>query len=127
MPGALELLKNLKKKNFVLAIATSSPQEVLNFVLEKLDIRKFFKVVISGDLVRRGKPDPEIYLLTVRKLGVDPKDCVVLEDSVNGVQAANNAGMKSIGVVNKYADRDDLAEADMLVDSLSEVGIEDLD
>lgn len=123
MPGAEKIINRLYKEQYTLAIATSSPREVLEYVLKKLGIKKYFQTIISGDDVKNGKPDPDIYLLTADKLKVNPKDCIVLEDSVNGIKAANNAGMKSIGIANKFVNKEDLKEADEIYDSLFDVNI----
>jgi len=72
-----------------------------------------------GDEIARGKPDPEIYLLAARRLAVDPRDCVAIEDAPNGVQAAKHAGMRCIAVTNSVA-RERLEGADLIVTSLAD-------
>jgi beta-phosphoglucomutase len=85
-----------------IALATSAPNENVNFTLEATGLKKYFKIISDSSMVKHGKPDPEIYLLTAAKLGVQPSDCVVFEDSVAGIQSALNAGMHVIGVATTH-------------------------
>lgn len=124
LPGALALLENLSKQGYIMALASSSPKVVIDYVVKKLKIKKYFTVIISGDSVRLGKPDPEIYLLTSKKLDIKPEYCIVLEDAPNGIKAANTAGMKTVGVVNKFADRKALGGADIIINNLFEFNLE---
>lgn len=98
LPGLLDLLKELKKKGIRAAIATSAPRKNVDFVLDRLKIRPLFDAVIDASEVRKGKPNPEIYLQAARKVGCHAEACVVFEDSPAGIQAGLNAGMKVIGV-----------------------------
>lgn len=123
MSGAVKLLKKLKDKNYLMALASSSPKVVINFVVNKLEIGKYFEAIISADDVSQGKPDPAIYLLAAKELEVKPGDCIVLEDAPNGVKAANVAGMKTIGVINEFADREALSGADIIMSNLTEFDI----
>lgn len=99
--GLIELLEFVDKK-FDLAIATGSPEKFLNLVIDKLNIRKYFKILQSSDSIKKGKPDPEIYLTVIDKLKLNPKDCIVIEDSVNGSLAGKNAGCYTIAVFSEY-------------------------
>ncbi|HEY7535338.1 MAG TPA: HAD family phosphatase, partial [Thermodesulfobacteriota bacterium] len=78
VPGLLIILKELKESGFLLALASSSPIRVINFVLDKFSLHEFFSVVVSGEFIELGKPAPDIYLYTVEKLGVQPNECVVI-------------------------------------------------
>jgi len=93
VPGLVPLLEELKRKEFLLALASSSPLRVINFVLDRFSLNEFFSVVVSGDSIEFGKPHPHIYLHTAKKLGVPPEKCLVIEDSINGVKSAKKAGM----------------------------------
>lgn len=106
MPGAEELMKFLYEKGIRLAIASGSPHEYIDHHLGEVEATSYFEVTVSGSDVKRSKPAPDIFLLTAQKLGVDPKDCYVLEDSENGIRAAHAAGMKAIGVpdIVKFSD-----------------------
>ena len=94
MSGAVELLQWLAEINLPLGLGTSSEAEYVNRILENLGIKNYFKVIVTGDDVVRGKPDPEVYLKVARGLGVAPKECVVIEDAPNGAAAARAAGMQ---------------------------------
>ncbi|MBM2832118.1 MAG: tRNA threonylcarbamoyl adenosine modification protein YeaZ [Dehalococcoidia bacterium] len=118
--GAAELIRSLHQRGFRQAITSSAPMENIRSLLEPLDLLKYFQAVVSGRDVARGKPDPQVFLAAAQKLQVKPENCLVIEDAVAGVQAARAAGMKSIAVTNSHP-RDSLAEADLVVDSLSEV------
>ena len=93
IPNSIELVKSLKEKGFEVAIATSSHTEKMEPELHELGIDHLFDVKINGDHIKRGKPNPEIFLVAAKKLGVKPEECAVIEDSEYGVEAAKNAGM----------------------------------
>lgn len=119
--GAMELLEALKGK-VKIALATMSGRRVIDTLLSKKKIGSYFDVVVSADDVNNPKPDPEVFLVASKMIGVDPKDCVVVEDSVFGIRAAKNANMKSIAVSTGVYSRKELKEEkpDRLVDSLVE-------
>lgn len=121
--GIKELLVNLKENSIPAAIASSSPIDFINIVVEKFKIRDYFQYIVSGEEVVNGKPAPDIYIETAKKLGFDAKDCTVIEDSKNGVQAAKSAGMKCIGFANVNSGNQDLSKADIIVDSIKEINI----
>ncbi len=121
VPDLIPLLEGLKRKDFLLALASSSPLRVINFVLDRFSLHEFFSVVISGDSVELGKPHPDIYLLTAKKLGVEPKECVVIEDSINGIKSAKNARMTCIAVPDKRLNQEEFQTADLIVDSLDKI------
>jgi beta-phosphoglucomutase len=98
LPGLLDFLKALRKRGVRTVVATSAPKKNLDFVLDGLKIRSWFDAVVDASEVKKGKPDPEIYLAAARKVGCPAEACVVFEDSLAGIQAGLNAGMKVIGV-----------------------------
>ncbi|GFZ92444.1 phosphatase [Paenibacillus marchantiophytorum] len=124
--GIFELILELKKHNLVLGIASSSPIKFINEVLIKFKIRDYFDCIVSGEEVAKGKPEPDVYLEAARLLGVDPSDCVVLEDSRNGIQSAKSAGMTCIGFINKNSGNQDLSRADIIVNSIKDIKVTDL-
>jgi HAD superfamily hydrolase (TIGR01509 family) len=95
LPEFLELLKN---SNISLALATSAPVENIDLVLTGLKLQDFFGVIIGKSQVTNGKPHPEVYLTAMDMLGVQQNECLVFEDSLMGVLAAVNAGIKTIGI-----------------------------
>ena len=95
-PGAADLLPALKKAGYRLAVASSSPRDMVLTNLGRTGIDSYFDVVVCGDEVSRGKPDPDIFLLAAERLGLLPGDCYVLEDSPNGLLAARAAGCRPV-------------------------------
>ena len=121
-PGALKLLNAIKKGNFRMALASSAPKENIDLVTGELGIENNFNCIISGSEVSESKPSPQIYLLASEKLGIEPKDCIVVEDSPLGVKAAKAAGMRCLAVTNSQL-KQDLKEADKVVDSLEDIDL----
>ena len=95
-PGVPETLEELKRLGFRLAVASSSPLEHIEKVLEECGIAGFFEAVESGDELTQSKPNPEIYLLTLGKLGLPAEACCAVEDSDPGIEAARRAGLYTI-------------------------------
>jgi beta-phosphoglucomutase len=121
MPGAGELLHVLREAGFKLAVGSSGPSENVALTVEKLDAADLFGAVVTGDDVRHGKPDPEVFALAAKRLGVRPVNCVVIEDAPVGIAAAHAAGMLGIGLLSTGRTRADLAAADVIVNSLDEI------
>ncbi len=96
--GLLELLEYNKKKQLKMALATSTKRDRTELMLNLSGTRKYFDLVLCGDEIINGKPDPEIFLKTAKKLNCRPENCIVLEDSKNGIIAAHKAGMLPIMV-----------------------------
>jgi len=124
IPGVVELLNVLKQHNIKTALASSSSAEVIEIFLSKMGLKDFFQHITNGDAVENGKPDPDIFLYTATALGENPSDCLVIEDSANGVKAAKLAGMKCIGFRNKNSGDQDLSLADMVIDDFRKVDLE---
>ncbi|MFZ2147985.1 MAG: HAD family phosphatase [Sedimentisphaerales bacterium] len=123
-PGVLELMdKAMKEKNFRLAIATSGTLEKSRAVLNAAKVPYQKMVYINGDHVKNKKPDPELFLLAAERIGIEPANCVVIEDAPNGVQAAKAAGAKCIAVTNSTS-AENLAEADLICDSLEQIKLD---
>ncbi len=117
MPGLEHILSSFFRK-LKLAVCTGAQKEFLDLVVDSLDIRDRFDVLQHSDTVGMGKPHPEIYLTTCRKLGLKPNACVVLEDSSNGVRAGNAAGCYVIAVPSEYTGDQDFSRADHIVNDL---------
>lgn len=96
--GAEELIKFLVEKGVKIALATGTSRPSVMHHLTAVDAEKYFDAIVCGGDVDNGKPAPDIFLLAAEKLGAAPKDCIVLEDSANGVKAAAAAGMRCIGI-----------------------------
>ena len=121
-PGVVRLLNALRKGHFGLGLVSSAPTENIGFVLGELGLAGAFSCIVSGHELSETKPSPQIYLLAAEKLRVTADDCVVIEDSPIGVKAAKSAGMKCLAVANSHP-RENLQEADKLVDSLENVDL----
>jgi len=117
MPG-LYTIVNVFSGRLKLAIATGAQQEFLDLIVDSLGLRSKFSVLQASDEIHEGKPDPEIYLLTCRKLGLPPRECFVLEDSANGVIAAHRAGCYVIAVPSPQAKGHDFSLARAIVPDL---------
>jgi beta-phosphoglucomutase-like phosphatase (HAD superfamily) len=109
-----------------LGLASSSNREVIDLVLELSALARSFAVTVSSEEVGRGKPAPDVYLETARRLGVEPVRCVAVEDSHNGILSAASAGMRVIAIPNaEFAPGDDaLGAADAVIGSIEELGPE---
>lgn len=121
IPGINSLINRLESSGLKLAVASSAFKLRVETILEMFNIKNKFRVVISGDDVKKGKPHPEIYLLTAKKLQVGTGDCVVIEDSENGVVAAKSAGMKVVGFKGMSHNTQDLSRADLLISNFGEL------
>lgn len=119
--GAFELLGALHNR-IRIALATMSSRDAIDILLRERGLAKYFEVVISADEVMKPKPAPEIFLKCADKLGLDPKDCVVVEDSVFGVQAAKAAGMKCVAVSSGAYTAEELRSkgSDLVVTSIND-------
>jgi beta-phosphoglucomutase len=118
LPGALEFIDLCRSKGFRLALATSADKRKMVVNMRAIGLTmNDFNSVISGLDVKRTKPFPDIYLLAAKKAGLKPGECLVVEDAVNGIRAARDAGCRTLAVTNSFSG-DDLREADWLCDSL---------
>ncbi|MBA7702974.1 Phosphoglycolate phosphatase [subsurface metagenome] len=119
--GAAELLEELQGR-IKIALATMSSRKVVAKLLPEKRIEGYFDVVVTVDEIVSPKPDPEVFRVSAKKLGVDPKDCVVVEDSVFGVRAAKAAEMKCIAVPSGAYNIEELQEEnpDLMINSLTE-------
>jgi beta-phosphoglucomutase len=119
-PGAVKLLQDLKSNSIKIALASSSQNA--QTILDHLQIKDLFEVVVDGTMINYSKPDPEIFLLSATHLGIDPTNCLVFEDAEAGVMAALSAGMKCVGVGKISV----LGNADMVVSNIGEFGLDRL-
>jgi len=114
--GIKDLLATLAGAGHPMALASSSPRRFIELVVDKAGLRSFFQHILSGDEVRAGKPEPDLFLVTAELLGVPPVICTVIEDSSNGILAAKRAGMRCIALRNPHSGNQDLSRADLIVD-----------
>lgn len=122
MPGVLELLKFLKQKGIRLAVASSTNTKTTKEHLAINGIEDWFEVIVGGDMIERGKPNPDIFLKAAELLGETPENCIVVEDSPAGIRAGSAAGMKTVLVPDQAEIPAEIAElADAMFSSLLEV------
>jgi HAD superfamily hydrolase (TIGR01509 family) len=98
LPGVIQTIEYFYSKNYPLAIASASSMRIIDAVTEKLKIKKYFTIIHSAEFEEYGKPHPAVFISTAKKLNVLPQNCLVFEDSLNGVIAAKAARMKVIAV-----------------------------
>jgi HAD superfamily hydrolase (TIGR01509 family) len=101
--GVADFVADLARRGLPLAVGTSASSYDVDQLLHAIGLLKHFPVVVTADDVRRGKPDPEVYVLAARRLRADPARCVVFEDSLVGIHAARAAGMRAVGVATAYS------------------------
>lgn len=122
MKGVVEALNFLKEKNLKIGIGTSSNTKLMNTVVDVLNIRHYFDELCSAEHMKYGKPHPEVYLTCAQKLGINPLNCLVIEDSVNGIIAGKAAQMKVVAIpedINKNNPK--FSIADYSLESLLEI------
>ena len=125
VPGAVEAVRRLAAAGYRLAVASSSNRELIDAVLRRLELTSVFDVTVSSEEVARGKPAPDVYLETARRLSVEPARCAAIEDSGSGIRAAHAAGMRVIAYPNRHYPpaADVLALADVVIESLSGLAV----
>jgi len=120
LPGVRELLAALREEKIPCAIASSTERANLDLPIDLMGLREFFQVIVSGEEVVHGKPDPAVFLLAAERLGLAPADCVVIEDALVGIEAARRAGMPVLAVATTNP-LGALGSADAAVGSMAEV------
>lgn len=118
LPGINNVLHYLKSNKIPFALGSASKNARL--ILERLDLINLFDAIVDGNDVSIAKPDPEVFLIAAQKLGVMPENCIVVEDAKAGIQAANQAGMTSLGIGDKAV----LKESNFVLQDTSELTID---
>ncbi|MCK3682810.1 HAD family phosphatase [Maribellus sp. YY47] len=121
MPGLIRLLDFLKSKSVPMAVASSSDPETVKIIIEKSGLRKYFKHTISSGTVGKSKPSPDVFLHVAKLLDVEPEDCLVIEDSKNGIRAAKSAGMYCVAYSGAATRSQDQSEADLVIDDFEKL------
>lgn len=120
LPGVVQLLRALRERGVPTVVASSSRNA--GAVVDRLQIRPLLNLVVDGNDVERGKPDPEVFLLAAKRLGVAPERCVVVEDAEKGVEAALTAGMRVVGI----GPRERVGKAHLVVDAIADLTADQL-
>jgi beta-phosphoglucomutase len=102
MKGLVDFLETLHRHRFRIALGTSAPTLNVDFILDNLFLRKYFHQIVDGPQVIRGKPHPEVYLKCCERLSLAPRECVVFEDSIAGLEAGKNAGCSVVGIATSH-------------------------
>jgi beta-phosphoglucomutase len=118
LPDIPKILDYLKENNIPIALGSASKNA--QPILEKVGLLSYFDVIVDGNNVTKAKPDPEVFLLAAKQLGVNASDCIVFEDAVAGIAAANSANMISIGIGDKKV----LSEAQFNFNDFTEISID---
>lgn len=118
---AIPTLKKLKKKGYKIALATGSKKHMVDFLLKKFDFGKYFDAIALNDEVKHSKPKPDIFILASKKLKINPKYCIVIEDAVNGVIAGNKAKMKTVAITTTFKKNVFKNNTDYIINNLKEL------
>ena len=117
--GVSDFLDYFKSKGIKMAIGSSSPRELVDFVVKRFDLSHWLDLTVTGSDTENGKPAPDIYLLCAERLGIPVSECLVIEDSRNGILSAKNAGMRVMAYTGTNRHDLDLSEADFIFSSYS--------
>ncbi len=119
-PGVKRLMQEVNAASLILGVCTTSNERAAQAVAQGIlkDIK--FEFILAGDIVSNKKPDPEIYNMALDKTGLTPKECVVIEDSRNGVLAAHAAGLNIVATTNIYTEKEDLSDSDIILTTLGD-------
>ncbi len=118
--GLHDFLNILKQHHIKVGVATGANMKNRNFTLQSLGLTDMFHEVVGGEEVTNGKPAPDVFLLTAKKLGVPPEKCIVIEDAPAGIEAAKNAGMLAIAITTTHT-KEKLKEADLVIKDFSQL------
>jgi len=113
-------MKEAMDRDIRLGVCTTANERSANAIARGILHEISFDFVLAGEVVSKKKPDPEIYLLALEKSGLEPRQCIVVEDSRNGILAAKAAGLRVVATTNVYTEREDLSDADIILTSLGD-------
>ncbi len=133
LEGVPEFISRISGK-YPLAIGSGALRSEIIEILESVGLREHFEIIVSADEVINCKPDPEVFIEALRRLNnldsvsetISPHECLVIEDSTSGIQAAHSAGMKCLAITNSYT-AEKLSEAELIVESLKAISVEELE
>ena len=118
--GIREFLDSLNRHRIARGIGTSAPRANVDFTLSRTGLTPYFEVILDESFVSKGKPDPEIYLKTAAALGYAPKDCIVIEDSLAGVESGLSAGSQVVAITTTHT-RAELEHAHLVIDDFTQL------
>ena len=114
--GVIDWLEYFKENKYPMIIASSTYKHKIDICLERFNLKQYFQMYIGGDDVKKSKPDPEIILKACNKLNLNPSECIVIEDSQNGIKAAKAAGCFALGYLNRGRNLQNITDADIVFD-----------
>ena len=120
LPGSMSILKDLKKRGIKTAVASNSRNAMA--IIKQVKIEHLLDTIVDGHQIENSKPDPEVFLLAAKNIGIPPINCLVVEDAVAGIESARRAGMKALGIGTKER----LPNADIVVPDLSAISTDQL-
>jgi beta-phosphoglucomutase len=120
LPGSLNALRELKKRDIRIAVASNSRNAEM--IVKQVGIEHYLDAMVDGHQIENSKPDPEVFLLAAKKVGVSPANCLVVEDALTGIEAAHRAGMKALGIGTK----DRLQNAEIVIPNLAAMSVDEL-
>lgn len=123
-PGIQSLLQQARQSELMMAVASSSDRNWVESGLNRVNADQYFSVVCTSEDVSRVKPDPELYLLALRRLGVEPSQALVFEDSPNGILAAKSAGLACVAYPNPISSYLDISQADLILPTLDDQALD---
>jgi len=128
LPGVERLIAECQENGIRLAVASSAISKNVDFIVDALELRAYFHIILTADEVTQAKPHPEIFEKAAHKLGLAPADCVVIEDSFVGIEAAKRAGMKCVAVASTFPAQELRAhtQADLVVQTLEALNLQKL-
>lgn len=121
MPGIKKIICAFTKRKIPLALASSSYPNVIEIILQKTGLKKYFSVIVDSQMAGASKPKPDIFLLAAKKLGISPEKCLVIEDSTNGIKAAKSAGMTCIAFAGPGSEFQNQSAADWIIKDFNEL------
>lgn len=123
-PGFEAFVDELRSANVLTALATANDWWVVEEIVERFNLENYFDAVTTADEVKENKPDPEIFLISSEKLGLAPESCLVIEDSKAGIEAAQSAKMKMVGIYRSLKHKRQLGKANLIIKDYNELSLE---
>ena len=120
MPYALETVEFCKHKKLLLCVVSGSNHDEVVHSIDNQNMLNYFEFIVGGDDVKHSKPAPDVYLKALNDLGLQPEECIAVEDTASGIKAAKSAGLKCIGVKSEYSATQDFSAADVVFNNLNE-------
>lgn len=121
IPGAKEIINNLRSLNMIITLATASSKKTVDRFLDKFKLNNMFSLIITKEDVTKRKPDPQIYNIAKKKLLLKENEILVIEDTQIGVESAKKAGLVCAAIPNKYTENQDFSKADYVLTSLNQI------